>query len=246
MAPKLWWSVRKRIARLGGRYRLARRDGATFLLDTADWLDLQILIGRPYETEQFALFSRLARERGATRFLDCGANFGLYAARLPAVVPSVARIDAFEPLASVRWRLSANLGLNGLAAIAHVHAVALGAADGEATLSVDPRSTGISALAPSEEERQRRDFRIAETVRVVRLDDHLPPTGERTAAIKLDVEGHEAEALAGMAETLRRDAAVLQVEARPRNREAVTRLAAAAGLAPAGAVGDDLFFVGPR
>jgi len=242
MSFKLIWSLKKRAYRITDPTpRVARRLDATWLLDPTDWLDLQILIGRPFEERQIQRLAELCREHEVRRFVDCGANFGLYSVLLPLMVPEIAHVDAFEPVSAARWRLHANLGLNGLTESTTVHPVALSDHEGEMQIAIDPTSTGISSLSPSAEERARRGFMRHQSVRCARLDSHLPDLSG-PVAFKIDVEGHEPALFAGMRETLRRTRAIIQIEARPRNREKVEGFFADCGYAQIDQIDHELYF----
>lgn len=242
MNIKLYWSLKKRAYMLDPTPRVARRRGALWLLDPRDWLDMQLLIGRPFETRQLETFCRLCRERSVTRFVDIGANIGLYSVLVAQTVPGIARVDAFEPVSETRWRLCANLGLNGLRERVVVHPVALSDDTEERGIAIDPRSSGIATLSPSAEERARRSFDRRETVRTVSFDSYMPAL-EGRVAFKIDVEGHEPAVLRGLAGTLGRTAALLQVETRERNRAEVRSFLEGLGYAQAARHDTDLYFV---
>jgi len=244
MSFKLFWSLKKRAYQIDPIPRVVRRRGAVWLLDPRDWLDLQLLIGRPFETEQMTRLAQLCLDRGVTRFFDIGANFGLYSVLLPRMVPGIARVDAFEPVSATRWRLAANLGLNHMRARVHLHAIALGDKDGLAEIAIDPGSTGVSTLCPSPDEIAHRSFTRTERVEVRQLDAYQPDISER-AAFKIDVEGHEVAVIEGMRETLIRTDSVLQIEARPRNRARIEAACAALGYGRVDAIDDDVFFLKP-
>jgi FkbM family methyltransferase len=117
-------------------------------------------------------------------FVDIGANIGLYPVALLAAVPGL-RAVTFEPLDRLRARQERNLALNDLRERADVRPEAVGPA-GSMTLH-ESRNAGRSSLLPFEGARPGR------TVTVRPLADLL--AGLRPAAIKIDVEGFEAEAL---------------------------------------------------
>jgi FkbM family methyltransferase len=245
MSFKLLWSLKKRAYRLDPTPRVARRRGALWLLDPSDWLDLQLLIGRPFEPRQMDCMVRLCRDAGVRRFFDVGANIGLYSVLMPRLVAGIARVDAFEPVAATRWRLVANLGLNGLEGLVAVHDIALSDAGGEAEIAIDPSSSGVSTLSPSARERDHREFTRAERVARARFDALFPGL-EGPLAFKIDVEGHEPAVLEGMRATLAGTPSIVQVEARPRNRDRVEALFDGLGYAAVERIDDDLFFRGPR
>jgi FkbM family methyltransferase len=239
---KLHWSLAKRVARLRKTPRVVHRLGATWVLDPGDWIDLQLLIGRPYEVPQRDCFERLCRALSIIRFVDCGGNIGLYTVLMAKRLPALQHIDVFEPVRETRYRLTANLWLNGLAQRVTVHDCGLSDRTATVELSLDPTSSGVATVSPSDEERSRRDFRETHLVRLERLDDVLALSGTHVA-LKIDVEGHELSTIAGAERTLRENTCVVQVETRARNRdELVTRLQGF-GYAMVKDIGDDAYFV---
>lgn len=238
---RLRWSLAKRLARLNPRLRTVERLGARWELDPRDWLDLRLIIGQPFEAAQRARFAELLADRRPPLLFDVGANFGLYAVLMAQAAPWL-RVEAFEPVPRTRAKLERNLALNGLADRVRVHPLAASDAAGEAQIAVDPRSSGLSTLSPSAAESARRDYAQTLTIRTARLDDLFPET-PASFALKLDVEGHEPAALAGMARLLAEaPAGLAQIEIRPRNAETVRAAMAAAGWTEIDRIEDELYF----
>lgn len=155
--------------------------------------------------------------------LDIGAHDGLLTipfARLPE-----SRVHAFEPLPPAMARLRAALVAEFGAVPPHVtlHAEALGAAAGEAMLTL-PVLDGVAqeqwASISKDYAEHRSVTTEAHRVRVVTLDSL--DLGDVTA-IKLDAEGAEQEVLEGARRTLTRSRPVLSVEIEERHREGSTR-----------------------
>lgn len=240
---RLRWSLAKRLARLNPSLRQVERLGARWELDPRDWLDLRLIIGQPFEAEQRARFAALIAERRPEVLYDVGANFGLYSVLMAKAAPWL-RVEAFEPVSRTRAKLLRNIALNGLGDRVRVHALALSDRAGEAEIAVDPRSSGLSTLSPSAEEAARRDFAATERIPTARLDDLAEAAG-RVIAVKIDVEGHEPAALAGMSRLLAEATGVLQVEIRERNVEAVRAALAAAGWREIDRIEDELYFAEP-
>lgn len=232
--------LRYRLESLRRTPRVYRRRGAWWELDPKDWLDRKLIADLPYERKQLARFIPMAETAGVSRFFDVGANWGLYAVLLAQALPSLT-VDCFEPVRAARARLTRNLRLNGLEGRVAVHAVACSDAAGEAAIAISPDSLCISSLSASEEETAARRLAPSETVRLARLDDLVDVKGERLL-FKIDVEGHEAAALGGMARTLRENDCSLQIETRARNRDAVSSLMADAGYRLTGEIKEDLYF----
>jgi FkbM family methyltransferase len=238
---RLRWSVAKRLARLNPALRQVDRLGARWELDPRDWLDLRLIIGQPFEAEQRARFAGLIAEAKPEVLHDVGANFGLYAVLMAKAAPAM-RVEAYEPVARTRAKLARNLALNGLEGRVRVHAMALSDAAGEAVISIDPRSSGLSTLAAAAPEAARRDYATSETVPTARLDDLTEAAG-RVIALKIDVEGHEPAALAGMPRLLAEARGVAQIEIRERNAAEVRAAMAAGGWREADRIEDELYFV---
>lgn len=126
----------------------------------------------------------LARHLGAgDLFVDIGSNIGLYCVVLLSAVPGL-EAAAFEPIERLRMRQSRNLKLNGLADRAVLSATAVGP-QGTMTLH-QSRNAGRASLVPFD------GSRGSITVAVQPLADLLD---RAPAAIKIDVEGFEADAL---------------------------------------------------
>ena len=155
--------------------------------------------------------------------LDIGAHDGLLTiplARLPA-----SQVHAFEPLPSAMARLRLALTTAFGAQPPHVtlHAEALGAAHGEALLTL-PVLDGVpqeqwASIAKDYSEHAsvtRQSYRVP----VIPLDSLN--LGNVTA-IKLDAEGAEQEVLEGARHTLARCRPVLSIEIEERHRSGSTR-----------------------
>ena len=125
-----------------------------------------------------------------------------------AIKNLASRIIAFEPDPGNYARLMANLHLNNLVGRITAHDLALGDRDGEVTLYEGARSNrGESTIAVPEQTPKQRTH----LVKQVRFDDRYPMSA-KSIVIKLDVEGYELQALAGMERTLANNACYVQVE----------------------------------
>ncbi|MDZ4831832.1 MAG: FkbM family methyltransferase [Phycisphaerae bacterium] len=139
---------------------------------------------------------------GGATMLDIGANAGFHA--LTAAL-FFRRVVAFEPTPATAARLERNVALSQFAHV-DVQRVALSDRDGEATFQVNPIHCGANRLADSE-----RAPTSAVRVELRRLDALMPTLGT-VDMIKIDVEGHECEVLAGGLALIARDRPTLVVE----------------------------------
>src|SRR5436190_14788409 len=222
-----------------GRYFICRYFGADFLVRSANVGGLEIS-AKIAEHAELTNFTRSAAALKPDIFIDIGANLGLYSC-IVMRTRLAPRAILFEPDRRNRVHLQANLLINGLLdADVQIHAVALGAEPGRLRLVPGPeRDIGLSQIVETGAAREGDDVDGYE-VDVVRFDDLVTLTG-RTLAVKIDVERYERKVLAGMARTLRDNRGMVQIEVLE-EREATTRLMAAAGFKLAQDFGPNLVF----
>ncbi|MCC7048647.1 MAG: FkbM family methyltransferase [Alphaproteobacteria bacterium] len=160
-----------------------------------------------YEPIETAIMLRHLRP-GMT-MVDVGANIGHYAMVAALAVGSRGRVVAFEPDDENHAALAANLALNRLDN-AKPERLALGAAPGRLTLHRDQANRGghslavANVLAPGG----------AQDVAVTTLDAYAASRldSRRVDFIKIDVQGAEADVLAGAADVLARNHPVVLLE----------------------------------
>jgi FkbM family methyltransferase len=123
--------------------------------------------------------------------VDAGANIGLHSLVMAQAVGSGGRLIAFEALPHLAEALSRSLMLNGFAARSEVVQAALAEKQGEAVIHAAAHSPVSSIFAPE------GIATTAITVPRISLDAHIAPGG-RVDLIKMDIEGAEPLAWAGM------------------------------------------------
>lgn len=190
---------------MAGMQRLAV-DGADYVVALPD-RDTDYIQGRiarekqPYELDMLRDMAR--RITANDLVLDVGANIGNHTLYLAAVTGC--RVEAFEPNPELCDALRESIRANHQEGRVRVHCVGVGAAPGVAHfVAHTPDNLGAQALAPGASDDER--------IEIVRLDD-LDLQGP-VAALKIDVEGMEAEVLRGAAELIRRDRPSIYVECR--------------------------------
>lgn len=154
----------------------------------------------------------LARVQRARRFVDVGANFGFYALVGALVNPSL-DVRAVEPNPEVAAVLREGAARNGVAL--EIYELALSDRAGTAQLSM---RGGLSSVVSS---RWLEGERL-HLVGTARFDDVFPAGAD---LVKVDVEGAEADVLAGMVETVRRDRPAILCEVGPESVGAVMAFA---------------------
>jgi FkbM family methyltransferase len=154
---------------------------------------------QPYEPESAqALRDRLAP--GAV-FVDVGANIGFFTVLAARIVGDHGRVVAFEPHPEALRVLRAALDVNRVSHVVEVVEAAVAAAPGTTRLFVSDDSV-LSTLDPARSP-ARANFGFPRSIPVqqVTVDEWFsahPDLSGRVTAIKIDVEGTEADVLAGM------------------------------------------------
>jgi FkbM family methyltransferase len=197
--------------RLGRVPYIARAQGARFVVDTTDLIDREIAINAIWEAEQLEDFAAICRAHRVDCFLDIGANAGVYSIML-ATKNLGGQIVAFEPDPGNRARLVANIAANGLQNRIRVVEEAVGDKPGEVTLmEAGSHNRGESWIAHPDKPPEEAPGVASHVVRQIRFDDMFAFSG-KTILVKMDVEGSEFHALAGMERTLRDNRCYAQVE----------------------------------
>jgi len=211
--------------RLGHAPRIVNAQGARFLVDTTDFIDQCIAWDGMWDGPQLDRLAAVSvTARPIDYFIDVGANSGFYSVMF-ALRNLAAQVVAFEPDPGNYARLISNLTLNRLDHRVDAHRLALGDADGEVTLYEGAKwNRGESTIAVPDQTPKE----VAHLVRQTRFDDIFPLSGEKII-IKMDVEGYEFPALAGMQQTLVRNACYVQVELYSDRLEDLKRLFADLG-----------------
>jgi len=150
-------------------------------------------------------FDRLAEWVAAGDWvIDLGANIGHYTHRLSDLAGPEGRVIAFEPMVRTFELLSANVARFRHPNVSLINAAASSSA-GIARMDLPNFTTGLDNY-------YRASINATGHHSILTLPvDNLQLHGKVTL-VKIDVEGHEFEALQGMTELLRRDRPTLIVE----------------------------------
>ncbi len=133
--------------------------------------------------------------RGGGVFFDIGANAGVYSLWLASRRQQGVEIHAFEPDPALCEMFRYNLETNGIQNV-RINRLALGAAEGRMTLVPGSENMGENRVSASADE-------AGNTIEMTTLPRYLESLGlTRIDALKIDIEGHEVDAL----EPLFRDA----------------------------------------
>ena len=195
----------------GFPHYVMRAQGAFFLVGETDLIDRSIAHFAMWDGPQLDDLARICAAKAIDYFLDLGANTGFYSVML-ASKRLVGSVIAFEPDPGNFARLLANLHLNGLTAKVRALPYAVGREAGEVTLSEAwAHNRGESWIVHADKPPEEAGVVATHTVEQVRFDDEFAISGA-TVVIKVDVEGSEFHAVAGMPRTLTANRCYVQVE----------------------------------
>jgi FkbM family methyltransferase len=169
----------------------------------------RVAILEKYEPLQPFFFSELSKLIGAATFIDIGANIGAYSIAM-ASLDCIKSVHAFEPTPVTVDELKANIGLNPHASKITVHPVALSDAAKAVNFGVVSDFSGANSIIDTSIHPQEK-FSDRLTIRCVPLDD-IVSVRDEVLAMKIDVEGHELQAIAGSRNLLGQNRVLIQVE----------------------------------
>lgn len=164
-----------------------------FIGNPTDHIQETHLQGALYEPEELSIIQK--HYTPGTTFVDIGSNVGNHAI-WAAKVLGAPRVIAFEPVLGQHTLLCANVAVNALSDAIDVHKIALSSSVGTTYIArsfVVTKSSGgarVSSMA------------LGERVAMSTGDLQLVDTGP--IFIKIDVEGHEMDVLAGLHNTIKR------------------------------------------
>jgi len=142
------------------------------------------------------------------RFIDGGANVGMFSIPAAARVGREGKVLAFEPVPGTAARLRENAALNGFSWVEVREEAIAAAAEEREFVMLGGDAAGLSAFTP-----EHREGGEVRRVRAVTLDDVAGDGPVRL--IKLDLEGAEVEALRGGGSVLARQRPDLLLEVVP-------------------------------
>jgi FkbM family methyltransferase len=176
-----------------------------FVRNVADIVQSAHANGCFSEEETLVVIERYLKPSGV--FLDVGANVGNHAV-FAAMFGSQGRVIVIEPNPEAITLLKLNLLLNRLALDVQHLGVGLSDHAQAAEAAVPRNNLGGAKMIPTE----------GGSLRLVTGDSLL--AGGHVDFIKIDVEGHEMAALAGLAQTIEACRPIMFVEVDTENREA--------------------------
>ena len=193
-----------------------------------------------YEPLQPYFLMALAEEAGCKTFVDIGASVGVYSL-FSTCVATVERVVAFEANPDTFTEFERNVKLNGLQDKIEAHGEAVSRTPGTITFGVMSKLSGANSVMETSIH-DRSAFRKTLTVETVTLDDFFSGHAAAPLCLKMDVEGHEIDVIAGGQSTLEQNPAIVQIESYERDGEFSEEKLIELGYSRLTAIGPDHYF----
>lgn len=174
--------------------------GFEILVNLADWIGARLYYIDEYENEEQAYLFQFLKE-GQTIF-DIGANAGLYSLLGAITVSKNGSVYSFEPMPQNQLKFKKNIELNNLSNIV-LQPFAVSDRQASLTMEYVPENSGMATIS-----------NLGTTkVEAITIDSWIKSTDIKSVDfIKIDIEGHEWQALQGMEQTLKSYRPLLMIE----------------------------------
>jgi FkbM family methyltransferase len=182
------------------------KNGVFFSLDIRDHIQRQIFWYGYYE-RQYTQFLLGLLQPGDV-FVDVGGNIGYYTLMAASIVRRPGKVYCFEPSLASFQRIQKNVSINGFDNIT-LSRLALSNSKGEASLYLSSNdNSGTSGLSKAS-----NYSGIDERIDTTTMDEFIKTYAiDRVDVVKIDIEGHELEALEGMSDLIDRFKPLFMIE----------------------------------
>jgi len=171
-------------------------DGNKMYLDPDD--SLRLSINKIYEEYETKLVKKIVKKDDVV--IDLGANIGYYTLIFAKLVGDKGKVYAFEPDPENFALLKKNIETNCYQNVVLIPK-AVSSKNGKQKLYLSNENKGSSSFIHRSTNKKNQKFVEVESIR---LDDYFAQKPEQINFIKMDIEGHEEEALKGMTSLLQR------------------------------------------
>ncbi len=148
-----------------------------------------------YETPEVRFMKRNLLESSV--FFDVGSAIGYYAAQAAAVIGDKGSIHCFEPVPRFFSMLKDNLTRSSVRAHVHLNCVAVSAETGHCLIAIDDGKSRVLTAGHAAASTSSGTRMVSAPT--ITLDEYMDQRGlGNVDFLKLDVEGHELQALKGL------------------------------------------------
>jgi len=190
-------------------------------LDFLDSSDRQIILHQEYEVEQISLLNELIKKYSVIYFFDVGANCGYYSITLAKNFKNL-KILAFEPNNDAYLKFKKTLEINpDLSKRITLYNYGLSNKNSKLMMKSLIKYGYAQTGGSSVNNDYQTEFKTQEAI--FKVGDEEINIEESIVALKIDVEGHEINALNGIKQLINKNKCIIQIEIFNENFEKVNQ-----------------------
>ena len=186
--------------------------GIKMYLDFLDPIDRVIILHKKYEVEEINILTELIKNNSITKFIDIGANCGFYSFQL---AKQNLKAFSFEPNSEAVLKMKNTINKNKNFRN-KIKIFPFGLSDKKSKIIMQSMvkhgyvQTGGSSVTSGNLIQNNKN--MAHYQAEVEIGDNILNFQRENLAIKIDVEGHELNALKGIKNLLKNNKCILQIE----------------------------------
>jgi FkbM family methyltransferase len=204
---------------IGKEEILIKSQNINLLIEIRDPIEREIFFNLSYEEEQIATLVELSKKNKQDFFLDIGSNCGYYALFIAKTFPST-HVIAFEPIKKTYDKLIKNIHLNDLNNQIQTFNFGLSDTNDEVQMRTLIKK-GFAQSGGFTVNDKNRELKKNETLLKanLKIGDEIIKFINKKLLIKIDVEGHEINALKGLKHLIKNNKIYMQIEIFHENKE---------------------------
>ena len=197
---------------IGKEEILIKPQNINLLIEIRDPIEREIFFNRSYEEEQIATLVEFSKKNKQDFFLDIGSNCGYYALFIAKTFPST-HVIAFEPIKKTYEKLVKNIHLNNLKKQIQTFNFGLSDTNDEVQMRTLIKKGFIQSGGFTVNDKNR-ELKTNETLLKadLKIGDEVIKYINKKLLIKIDVEGHEINALKGLNYLIKNNKIYMQIE----------------------------------
>ena len=182
------------------------------LIEIRDPIEREIFFNLGYEEEQIATLVEFSKKNKQDFFLDIGSNCGYYALFFAKTFPST-HVIAFEPIKKTYGKLVKNIHLNNLDKQIQTFNFGLSDTNDEVQMRTLIKKGFVQSGGFTVNDRNRALKKNETLVKAdLKIGDEVIKYINKKLLIKIDVEGHEINALKGLNRLIKNNKIYMQIE----------------------------------
>lgn len=225
------------------KIKIRKRLGLSLLLRYGNYIDRKLILHEYYEKRQIETIVTLINNNNVQKFMDIGANFGLYSLTVARKCPKVSKIISFEPDRDNYNNLCGNIFVNEFSH--KIQTYSLGLSNRSAMvkfLKNSGKSSGTSRISETAPDSTKTERYSEVEIEVATLDSLAAGCSGEIVAMKIDVEGHELMVLEGAKNLIANNKCIMQIEILQDCQEIVDKICKEYALTFYGRIDNDCYF----